>query len=817
MKDFNKKVVATTALTSIILANAVVPVLAYTKDETVYTKTKNDGSNYETIVSEHLKNTDNLDEIVDYSVLQNIENVNGDEEFSKNGNTLIWKANGNDIYYQGDTEKETPIEIAITYKLDGEEIDSSELAGKEGKLEIDLNFTNKEKHLINVNGKTETLYTPFAVMSGTLFDNDKVTNIEITNGKTVENGNKTIVVGMCMPGLKESLDLNSDKINIPENIIIKADIKDFEMGNIMTVATPKLLTDNDIDLDDFDKVFEDVQTLSDSSKQLVDGSKQLSDGAEKLNSGTNELANELNSKINLYYSEKEKLINKQEIEQKIINIINNELAKMMPNIKEEAKNEVSNVISSHKTELEQSTVNTVMKYTKQAESDKLEEIQKNGGKILSDADQKILTDEITKDIEKVMTDAQSNQQMQLLENSLKDAIKKEIENSVSDAASKAISQNLTQEKSSIKNAKLVNLEKNMTQEQKDNITKLVDNMEKGIIESTKEVIAKKMGTTVDKISNVNAQSAYLAQNKMSTRDAAEQAITALITSTMTSTLDGVEASVPQIAKETVDNTLDSISNSSKGTIEVALKSYQEAIVKDMMQELKISDTKIMNQMVQNMKNSIIEDLKVTLENDKTLQAYKSLAEKELQSSIDSIANSTAQELAEEYTETIATEVANNLIEKQLSGELKNSDVEKELDKYEEIINSKLDSVDSSLSQLKVALNQLTEGTSELSNGASQLSEGMTKFDEEGIKKIAELVNGDVKDFKTRVEKLKELSENYATIDETTEVGTETKFIIVTDEIKKQDDSKEENTQIQEIDSNKTSEPEHNENTVSASK
>ena len=207
----NKKIMSKVIASSLVLAlgtiNAV-PVFAYSKDETVYTKANANGSSYQTIVSEHLKNSDNAELLKDMSTLLNIKNTNGDEEASQNGTSLEWKTSGNDIYYQGNTDKELPLDCTIKYELNGEEIAPNDLIGKSGSVKITIEYTNKEERFVNINGKNEKMYVPFVVMAGTMLDNTKMKNIEVTNGKVLDNGQKTVVVGLACPGLIESLGLD---------------------------------------------------------------------------------------------------------------------------------------------------------------------------------------------------------------------------------------------------------------------------------------------------------------------------------------------------------------------------------------------------------------------------------------------------------------------------------------------------------------------------------------------------------------------------------------------------------------------------------
>ena len=203
-----------------VTAYTAIPVLAASKIETVYSNLDSNGKSYKTIVSTQLTNEDKVDKLVDFSSLINIENTNGDETFSKNGNEVVWDSNGNNIYYQGESDKELPVECKITYELNGEEISAEDLKGKSGNVKIKINYINNEKHTVSINGKQITMYTPFIIVAGTKIDNTKNKNIKITNGKTVDNGESTLAVGIAMPGMQENIGISRNKIEIPEEIEI---------------------------------------------------------------------------------------------------------------------------------------------------------------------------------------------------------------------------------------------------------------------------------------------------------------------------------------------------------------------------------------------------------------------------------------------------------------------------------------------------------------------------------------------------------------------------------------------------------------------
>ena len=293
----NKKIISkiiASSLVFVIGAVNVSEVFAYTKDETVYNKVKSNGENYQTTVTEHIKNTDDINTLSDISELLNITNTNGDEKFSKENNSITWNAYGNDIYYKGNTEKEIPIETSITYELDGNEIEAKDLAGKSGKVKITINYTNKEERTVTVNGKAEKMYVPFVIATGTIFDNTKIKNIKITNGRVIDNGTKTFVVALSCPGLVESLELKDDLDIDLNKVEITFDAENFEIGNIMSVAMPKVFENTDIDnLDALDDIYSQINELKSASNQLVEGAKTLQDGTEEYIEKSSEFADGL--------------------------------------------------------------------------------------------------------------------------------------------------------------------------------------------------------------------------------------------------------------------------------------------------------------------------------------------------------------------------------------------------------------------------------------------------------------------------------------------------------------------------------------------
>lgn len=278
MKNLIKKITATTlVIGQIILASS--NILAVTKEETVYSKLDTNGKSYQTVVSDHIKNTEYLDEIKDLSDLLEIENLSEDNTYTQNGNVIVWNAKGKDIYYNGKSEKELPIEVKMTYTLDGKEISPEELSGKSGKLNIKIEYTNKAKHYVEIDGQYVEMYTPFVIFAGTYFKNETVQNVKVTTGKAVDDGSKTIVIGMALPGLQTSLGLDKDTFEIPENIEIEMDVTNYEQSSIITFVTPKIIDKEDFNiLDELDTLYSSVDTLQSSMDQIEEGAKTLSEG-----------------------------------------------------------------------------------------------------------------------------------------------------------------------------------------------------------------------------------------------------------------------------------------------------------------------------------------------------------------------------------------------------------------------------------------------------------------------------------------------------------------------------------------------------------
>ena len=268
------------------------------KDETVYVLAGADGTVQKIIVSDWIKNAMATDSLDDKTELSDIENIKGDESFTLGGdNSCVWDAQGNDIYYQGNIEKELPVQMSVRYTLDGQAIAPEALAGQSGHVTIRFDYQNMQYEEVLLDGKTEKIYVPFTMLTGMLLDTEVFRNVTVSNGKLINDGDRIAVVGIAFPGLQEDLAISKEKLDIPDYVEISADVENFEMGMTMTLATTELFGAIDSDKLDLHELSDAMAELTDAMGQLMDGSSQLYDGLctllEKsgdLVSGINKLA-----------------------------------------------------------------------------------------------------------------------------------------------------------------------------------------------------------------------------------------------------------------------------------------------------------------------------------------------------------------------------------------------------------------------------------------------------------------------------------------------------------------------------------------------
>ena len=250
-----------------------------TKDETVYVLANAEGEAKRVIVSDWLTNPDGEKDLADATTLKDAKAVKG-SAFLKDG---VWyNADGADVYYQGDAENPLPVNLTVSYTLDGEAKTAAEMTGKSGRVTIRVACDVKETK--------DGVKVPFAALTAALLDNDVFTNIEVTNGKFLDDGDRTVVVGWALPGLQETLKLDAETVTLPEYVEISAEAKNFEAPTTLTVVTNELFTGVDVDSIDATELTENINKLKDGMAQLKDGASRLADGVSALKDGAKTLA-----------------------------------------------------------------------------------------------------------------------------------------------------------------------------------------------------------------------------------------------------------------------------------------------------------------------------------------------------------------------------------------------------------------------------------------------------------------------------------------------------------------------------------------------
>ena len=661
----NKKMISGLLLFT-ITSYMTIPVFAASKSETVYSNLDSNGKAYKTIVSTQLTNEDKSDEITDISNLLNIENTNGDETFKKEGNKIVWDSNGNNIYYKGESDKQLPVECKITYELNGEEISAEELKGKSGNVKIKINYTNNEKHIVSINGKQVTMYTPFIIVAGTKIDNAKNKNIQITNGKIVDNGESTLAVGIAMPGMQENIGISKSKIDIPEEIEISMETEDFEMGNIIAVVAVKGI-DEDL-TSDLNSMYSQINELANASNEILAGANQLKEGTSELVSGVDQLKDGTGA---AYAGSKQ--------------------------IKDEVEESTKNLKNDNTPAIDSKTLEAIKAQAMQSAT--LSDEQKAGIAAQAKA-AATLSDEQKAGIA---------------------------------AQAKA-------------GAKLTDAQKAGIAAQAKAAAKLTD--------AQKAEIAAQAKLTDEQKAKITAQAKAGAEFTETQKTAIIEQAQKKYTETLTEAEKQLILTVAQnTAYQTATTTALAVAES---TAEATALKVAQSVAESTAEATALK-------VAQSVAESTAEVTAQTVAQSTATQTAETTALTVAQSTATQTAGATATQTATQVGDQAKQKFTNQVVSQMST------------------LGTALDELTNGLANIDNGVSALSVGTNKLDSGALQLANGVKTFNEQGISKINNLVNGDLRNIASRVEKMNELANeynNYAGIQNG--MAGEVKFIMITD-------------------------------------
>ena len=283
-----KRIIALVAAMLLIFSQTAFAASGYEKNETVRVRIAPSGKVRKIKVEDWLKIRTNSKKIKDRSSLKGIINRDGDEEFKRNGKTLVWENKNEDITYQGTSKKALPVDVKISYYLDGRRVSAGEIAGKSGHVKIRFDYDNNA--LVNVDGRR--VHVPFLCATGMMLPKDVFTKVRVSNGKIMESSSQTTVLGIAAPSVKEELNLPSGMSELPlyDWFEVEAEAKKFELEFTATVVST-------VGLDEMDEV-NDLKGLSSALSSFTGAANKLSQGSGELSAAMHTMNGYLTSYFN---------------------------------------------------------------------------------------------------------------------------------------------------------------------------------------------------------------------------------------------------------------------------------------------------------------------------------------------------------------------------------------------------------------------------------------------------------------------------------------------------------------------------------------
>lgn len=655
----------------------------------------------------------------------------------------------NDEINQEEMKKELPLEAKITYQLDGKDIEAKDLAGKSGKVKIKIEYENKSAKKVTINGKEKTIYTPFMVAVGTIINSKNNKNIKVSEcGKIIENGDKTVIVGVVFPGLEESLNLTGklSKIEIPSSIEITMDSSNFEMSNVLTYATPKVLKD-DIDWSEFDNLFDKVNELKNGIQKIEDGSDKLEDGATKLDDGAKQLAE----------GTKEAYDGSKEIKAQVEKSIKNIKEDKSKALDEKTLKEIGKKASTSALESVKKQLDTIGKSAKSSATKFINDKKAQIGKQASN----LATQSLNKQIDTIKSTAKSgavaemkqqeegifNQVIKMLSSTLNAKVN-DLVTGISTGVTSAMNNQLGEIQNASVNAGV----------------KTVD-----LSKLDKEASIGKINVSIGNDYKSNAKYKNLDDETKAFIDglvasAEEEAENKANLAAKKSVEDYVSAEKEEIKTIAKKSAQVAAGATSEGLKQGVIKATAEASVKETVNQIA---KQVSSEETKQKVNAKLEELAGTVASSTAESVAKqvapTVASQTAQSTAEQVAgevaDTTAKEVAKQVTETVASQTAISVADT-VADEVKSVAMNKVKTSMQTLLDDGMTPLTDGLSKLTDGTNTLKDGTRQLADGTKELKKGIHRFNVEGISKIANFVNVDLKNLVASGKKLEELANEF---------------------------------------------------------
>lgn len=240
------------------------------KSETVYANLDSNGAVKQILVSDWLHADRNALFIDDMTTLESIVATRGNYSSFKDGK-VTWHTDSSDVYYEGTSTKQLPVEISIRYFLEGVETAPADLVGKSGNFTMEVTMKNNIAYEVEIDGQKVTMYAPLVTVGGMMLSYENFSNISVTNGMTVGGGSYEVVVMAGVPGINESLMLNTidtsaiSGFSFSDTFTVSATVTDFKMSDAYFAIIP--LSSLEIDFE-MPETLEDVKDILSEIKDV---------------------------------------------------------------------------------------------------------------------------------------------------------------------------------------------------------------------------------------------------------------------------------------------------------------------------------------------------------------------------------------------------------------------------------------------------------------------------------------------------------------------------------------------------------------------